>query len=218
MIDWMDGLAPVTDPTERARLARWAVSLRRAHAAGTAQTTGRLALEEGPDAPVGYCCLGIWCEIEHAAGKIERRGNRGQREFRTPDEFTLWTGSTLPHVVMLAGQDNPDLLRIVTQDYSDGPVSLEESAAEHGYWLNHAQTVPDVDTFVAMESVTLCAADLNDDLHLSFDRIADVIIWRYGLTAQELATAEATPRVPEVEDPRPEPLPHAEDAPGVLPF
>jgi hypothetical protein len=217
MIDWMDGLKPVTEPTERARLARWAVSLRRAHAAGTAQTTGRLALMDDTiaDSPEGYCCLGIWCEIEHAAGKIERRDNHSQREFRTPDEFTLWTGSTLPSAVQLAGEDNPDLLRIVLPDQSAGPdPSLEESAAEHGYWLNSAETVPDVDTFVEGESQTLCAADLNDDLGLSFGQIADVVVWRYGLTVEELATAEAAPRVELVEGP----AGVAYDGPGTVPF
>jgi hypothetical protein len=206
MIDWMSGLADVTVESERARLARWAVSLRRAHAAGTAQTTGRLALMDDTiaDSPEGYCCLGIWCEIEHAAGKIERRVNGSQLEFRTPDTYTLWTGSTLPSAVLLAGEDNPDLLRTVLLDQSAGPVpDLEGSAAEHGYWLDDAQTIPDVDTFAAQEAQTLCAADLNDDLGLDFGRIADVVVWRYGLTAEELATAEAEPRVPEVEGPAP---------------
>ena len=52
MIDWSAMLPAVNDRTERARLARWAVSLRRAQAAGTGQTQQELAsLDSGVPSP-----------------------------------------------------------------------------------------------------------------------------------------------------------------------
>jgi len=212
MIDWSAMLPAVDDRTERARLARWAVSLRRAQAAGTGQTQQGLAsldYDETPESPVvQYCCLGIWCEIEHAAGRVERRdpaGRKvGRREFRAPGGYG-WDGSTLPLVIQLDGADNPDLLRIVTRDGGgNDDLTLEEAAADRGYWLDEGRNIPDVDRFVELEAETCAAAELNDGHHLSFGEIADVVVWRYALTAEELATAEAMPRVPEVEGPAPE--------------
>ena len=211
MIDWMDGLDPVTEAPERARLARWAVSLRRAHAAGIPQATGALArierlmdfdTEEPAQETAAYCCLGIWCEIEHAAGRLERKDDAISTELAFCDSQSWWNSSTLPWTARLNGHDNPDLLRIVSRsEVGDG--TLEELARTHGYWADVDETTPDVEHFVDHEARTYCAADLNDDLELPFAEIADVIIWRYGLTAQELAIAEAEPRVPAVEGPEP---------------
>jgi hypothetical protein len=196
----------VTDPQERVRLARWAISLRRAQAAGTGQITGQLA-ERTDSAGVRYCCLGIWCEIEAAGGRLERETkslSSTQVVFRGPGD--IWNSSTLPQAARLANSDNPDLLRFLNREgWSE---DLEGDAAHHGY--RDAQKLADE------EAETACAADLNDDHGLNFGQIADVIAWRFQLTPEELAEAEAEPRVELVEGPAP--LPHAEDGPGMVPF
>jgi hypothetical protein len=195
---WSD----TTNPELRADLARWAVSLRRAAAAGTGQTTGTLAAsqatEEEPE-KAAYCCLGIWCEIARADGRVER-GPLGQVSLQIP--YVTQTGgmnntSLLPRGVFLDGSDNPALLAFL--DRADHEEDLETEAAENGYV--HADGTGDVDAFAEYESRMCAAADLNDDYGLPFEHIADIVVWRYQLTPEELAAAEAAPRVPLVEGP-----------------
>lgn len=81
-------LPDVTLESARADLARWAVSLRRAQAAGTGRTTGQLAIrrpEAGPEV-TGYCCLGIWCEIARARGLVDREEVGNAFSFAGPRE------------------------------------------------------------------------------------------------------------------------------------
>jgi hypothetical protein len=195
---WSD----TTDSDVRADLARWAVSLRRAAAAGTGQTNGLLAenqaTEEEPE-KAAYCCLGIWCEIARAAGRVERKEPSlisSQIPYVHP-ERGLATASLLPSGLYLDGSENPLLLSFL--DREDHAEDLEPEAEENGYV--HADGTGDVAAFVDYEARACAAADLNDDYGLPFGHIADVVIWRYQLTAEELAAAEAAPRVPLVEGP-----------------
>jgi hypothetical protein len=205
---------PVTDPEERAELARWVVSLRRAHAfPAIGQATGKLhhrvrqldATQDGYDraaAGQGYrdtfCCLGIWCALKVAQGQLALDPGVAS-EYGTisygpisdgPSVDVTWSSGALPNTVHLARSADPDLLRIVK--WSDDSLDdFEEDATDHGY--------ADGDAYAEGEASTLTAAELNDDIGLSFDRIADVITWSFQLAAEELATAELAPRVPEVE-------------------
>lgn len=216
-VDWLEWAEPVTDESERADLARWAVSLRRARANRTPQTTGKLTgrswtgdLEEDGSIPLaltGHCCLGIWCQVKLADGTLTAKPDGGQVTYRPVEGEYLPQGSTLPHTVRLAWSNDPDLLAYLDrEDY--GEDTLAELAEEHGY--------ASVEQFVRYERKTATAAELNDDHGLDFGQIADVVVWRFGLTPEELATAEAAPWVPAVEGP--EPIPVAEDGPGILPF
>lgn len=209
--DWLEWAEDVTDPDARADLARWAVSLRRAFAAETRQIQGKLTsrgyAELTSDGVIplnvsGHCCLGVWCAIKTADGTLRARPSGTEVAYQPTDGEYLPQSSTLPTTVRLAGSNDPDLLAFLDREDA-GEGSLEELAAEHGYWLPGNQA-GDVEQFVRYERKTATAAELNDDHGLNFGQIADVIVWRYQLTAQELATAEAAPRVPEVEGPEPE--------------
>jgi hypothetical protein len=208
----MPELEPVTDPTERARLARWVVALRRAYAAGVGQTTGKLhhrMTQLDQAAPRNtFCCLGIQCVLDVAAGTLAREENASSETGTVsygpagtdPAETLGWTSGAMPSVAHLAGSSDPDLLKLISAEgWSD---DLEEEAESYGYV--HAEGRGDVESFVEAEAKTHTAAELNDDFGLNFGQIADIIAWRFELTAEELAQAEAAPRVPEVEGPEPE--------------
>jgi hypothetical protein len=211
----MPELPPVTEEAQRADLARWAVSLRRAHAAGTRQVTGNLhmrnVLDLGGDddddddeteeaAALGgdsYCCLGIWCRVQLAAGVLQVRTIRQAQGYASAahrrTEPVFQEGS-LPAVAQLAGSGDPDLLSTILQE--DGPVDpnydlavlLADGLSEEDWWAENGST-------------SLTAAELNDDCGCNFAQIADIVVWRFGLTDAELADAELAPRVPEVEGP-----------------
>lgn len=215
-------LPDVTLESARADLARWVVSLRRADAAGTRRTTGQLAVSLGqaddPEA-VGYCCLGIWCEIQHARGLVSRDEVGSVRYFAGPEEMR--NSSTLPKSIRLAGSDNPDLLHAVARD-NQGE-DLVQAWRDDCY----DEYSPSLEEWVANNTDTYCAADLNDDLGLPFGQIADIVVWRFQLTPEELAAAELEPRVELVEGPAEEPAADqlaaevhgvAYDGPGTVPF
>jgi hypothetical protein len=153
---------------QRADIARWVVTMRRAVDAGVPQTDGSLR-----DAG-GYCCLGLWCEIAEAAGKLQRRANASTTEWAGLGEVTesAWRSGSLPHAARLGGQEDPELIQLVKRD------DIGDDAG-------------------VLEYVT--AAELNDDHDLDFDQIADVVAWSFGVTPEELAAAELAPRVPAVE-------------------
>jgi hypothetical protein len=212
----MPELAPVTDETQRADLARWAVSLRRAHVAGTRQVTGNLHMRNVPDlgdddyddddeteeaAALGgdsYCCLGIWCRVQLAAGVLQVRTVRQAAGYARagaaePDGGPLiFSEGALPAAALLAGSGDPDLLMTIPQD--NGATDPNFDLAE---WLTAGN--PEREWWAENESTTLTAAELNDDCGCNFAQIADIVVWRFGLTDAELAAAELAPRVPEVE-------------------
>jgi len=201
----MPELPEVTDPAQRADLARWAVSLGRAYAAGIVQMTGELHHR----APAGesYCCLGVWSAIGVAAGRVVRRLSVDPEVIAygpdAPVDHPGWATGQLASPIHLAGAADPDLLTWL--DPEENPAEdLEELALEHGHVF--ADGTGDVESFVEAEAKTATAAELNDDHGLSFAQIRDVVIWRYQLTPEELAAAELAPRVPEVEGPEPEPV------------
>jgi hypothetical protein len=198
----MPELPEVTLESARVDLARWAVSLRRAHAAGTGQARSHLAIrrtgaedgaEDGAER-AAYCCLGIWCEIERARGRVERHELSGFFSFAAPQEAR--NSSTLPKSIHLVDSDNPDLLHTVSRETHG-----EDLEASWGADCYDGPFSPSLEEWVADNADTYCAADLNDDLGLPFGRIADVVVWRYQLTPEELAAAEAAPRVELVEGP-----------------
>lgn len=198
-VDWLEWAAPVADADERADLARWAVSLRRAQAAGTRQVTGTLtgtltSRMEG----IGHCCLGIWCQLKTADGTLTAKLD-GVQVFYQPagGEHHMPSAATLPETARLAGDADPDLLAWLDREEA-GDASLAELAADHGYFIRDT-SVPDVEEYFRYERRIATAAELNDDHGLSFGQIADVVVWRFGLTAEELALAEQAPRVPVVE-------------------
>lgn len=222
----MPELPPVTDETQRADLARWVVSLRRARAAHTRQVTGNLHMrnvlvsdidDETEEATTlgddSYCCLGIWCRVQLAAGVLQVRTVRQAQGYAQAGvaEFDggplSFSEDALPPAAFLAESSDPDLLRTISQE--DGPTDPNADLAEH-----LADGLSEEDWWTEISSCTLTAAELNDDCGLNFAQIADVVVWRFGLTDAELAAAELAPRVPEVEGP----AGVAYDGPGTLPF
>jgi hypothetical protein len=184
----------LTDPAQRADIARWAVSLRRAHAAGTEQVTGQLARFADHDS--GYCCLGVWCEVAEAMGRLSSDREEPSRPVWGSAVTGTMEAMTLPHGAFLNDDSNPQLLGYFTreaEDYYDETATepeteedrqdLIEGLRDGGLWSKR------------------CAAELNDADGLTFAQIADVVVWSYGLTPEELAEAEAAPRVPVVEGP-----------------
>lgn len=213
----MPELPEVTDEAQRADLARWAVSLRRAHAAGTRQVTGNLHMrtvldldDDDDDDDVimeatapgddSYCCLGIWCRVQLAAGVLQVRAYRQAQGYARAEAAEsdggplIFNEGALPEVAYLAGSSDPDLLRTILQE--DGPVDPNYDLA--GYL---ADGLSEEDWWTGNESRALTAAELNDDCGCNFAQIADIVVWRFGLTDAELAAAELAPRVPEVEGP-----------------
>jgi hypothetical protein len=192
----MPELPEVTDTAKRADLARWVVSLRRAYVAQVGQTTGRLHVQvPDGDAEGSYCCLGIWCVVKLAAGVLQRRNpEAGVQQYTDADavdlDFADWADGSLPDSARLAGSSDPNLLRFI--DRSKEGDYLDDMIAESGY---------DADYWVSEAADTFSAAALNDDYGLDFSQIADVVVWRYALSVEELAAAEQAPRVPEVEGP-----------------
>jgi hypothetical protein len=202
----------VTLESARADLARWAVSLRRAHAAGTGQTTGVLARQRrGQLDPerADYCCLGVWCEIARARGLVEREHSDTSDHFSFAGPAGYQNTSTLPASILLANSDNPDLLCTVSrEEYGE---DLMEAWRADCWGGNN----PSLEDWLAENAQVYCAADLNDDHGLNFGQIADVVVWRFQLTPEELADAELEPRVELVEGPG---WTVAYDGPGTLPF
>lgn len=200
-------LPEVTDPSKRADLARWAVSLRRAYAARTRQVTGQLherrnfadIVGEPAWAKDSYCCLGIWCVLQLTAGVLQRRpvAGGGPAQAYGPAGKELrdgsWSEGALPLGGFLGGSADPDLLTYICQDEGPSDPNSDLSA-----WLADGH---EVGSWWANEGTTVTAAELNDNVGLNFTQIADVVVWRFGLTDAELRTAELAPRVPEVEGP-----------------
>jgi hypothetical protein len=210
MVMMPERLLDVTLESARADLARWAVSLRRAHAAGTGQTTGVLARRQlGEwDVRADYCCLGVWCEIARARGLVEREQSDTSDHFSFAGPAEYQNTSTLPASIVLANSQNPDLLCTVSRE--DHGEDLMEAWRADCYDGNN----PSLEDWLAENAQVYCAADLNDDHGLNFGQIADVVVWRFQLTPQELADAELEPRVELVEGP----AGVAYDGPGTVPF
>lgn len=193
----MPELEEVTDPAQRADLARWVVSLRRAYAAETGQATSKLHVCDAH--ADSYCCLGIWCVVQTAAGVLERDDLDDVRRYgrvggKLDGDLRIWSDGALPDAAKLANATDPDLLRFVDRDRVDDDVDtavavyVEEFGATAEDWAEH-------------NASSVSASELNDDHGLNFAQIADVVAWRYQLTARELIVAEFSPRVPEVEGP-----------------
>lgn len=211
----MPTLPEVTDPEQRAELARWAVALRRAHAAGTGQAEKKLhhrsRVLDVDGNQIGwensFCCLGIWCAMKAEAGVLVSASGPGSGfeygsvAYGDADDHARdeegdhgFASGALPAPALLADSADPDLLRGVFEP-SEQP-DLDDEAEAAGY--------VDAEAFVEEEATTVSAAELNDDHGLNFAQIADVVVWRYQLTPEELAEAEKAPRVPAVEGPEPE--------------
>lgn len=192
---------------QRADLARWAISLRRASAARTLQTTGQLTrLNHSEERrTVAHCCLGIWCQIKLAAGELVSQASSSAPatvEYASPMIGSMRQGGNLPWEVELVGQLDPILLTVLVRDAED----MSEGELED-LGLFEGESGAELASVVAGNAEDFTAAQLNDDIELTFDQIADVIAWSFQLTDAELAAAERAPRVPEVEGPAPEPAP-----------
>lgn len=172
------------DDAERADIARWVVAMYRAHAAETEQTTGNLRDD------TGHCCLGLWCEIATARGVLAVRTNAlhdnhvqewvGLGESDGPDHG--WQSGALPEAAYLGGLDDPEVMSFASREvYGDSPAELQFASEDDGDW-----------TMVS-------AAGLNDDHGLTFAQIADLVVWSYAVTAEELAAASSAPRVGAIE-------------------
>lgn len=172
---------PLTD-TERADIARWVVAMYRAHQAEVEQARGHLKADDG------YCCLGLWCEIATARGQLKVRTRVGHGlhsvEWAGLDVQLdgQWEYGALPGAAYLGGLDDPQVIRLACRDdIGDDAEALEWAALDGRDWN------------------TVSASNLNDDHGLNFSQIADLVVWSYGVTAEELAAAELAPRVTVVE-------------------
>jgi hypothetical protein len=163
-------------PEERADIARWVVALRRAHHNGTGQTKGNLGDR------VSYCCLGIQCRLAEADGRLESRLAVVARDaaytlWRPAGiERAAWEESTLPMRARLARSQNPPIFSYLPPEHDRD----DEADPEYDF-------------------VALAAADLNDHHELNFAQIADLVAWSFAITPEELAAAEAAPRVESIE-------------------
>ncbi len=140
---------------------RWLAALRSGEYPQAEGYLAVAAMREGEHRPVGFCCLGVLCEIAVADGVVERELMLGGDHFLYSNE-----GSELPSEVMRwAGLDQaiPDVRTEHIHD--DGCLVREDGGCDWG--LNP------IDDDDGLQEFSL--AELNDERHLNFDQIADII-------------------------------------------
>lgn len=109
--------------------------------------------------PRGFCCLGVLCEIAVADGIVERALNGEHYEYadegsELPDAVQRWAGLS---------QAIPD---VRTEHIHDDQCLMNEDGGCD--WLDNPVTPDD-----GLQEFSL--AELNDERHLNFDQIADII-------------------------------------------
>lgn len=147
----------------------WRDRLREAHREGVRQAKGFLAIVEDETVGVGYCCLGIRCEQGVNAGRLVRNENNDDMDGRR--YFTYFEVEETPQNGM-AGH----LPEVEARLLASG-LDADEIGDPYDPWIINEPDLHDRDGNRLMVS----AASANDDLHLSFDQIADCITYTYGL-------------------------------------
>lgn len=148
----------------KAHMREWRDALREAHKRGTPQTTGVLNRSASGGSlrnrPVGFCCMGIWCEVAVTAGRLSTDV--------IPDvEITYYKDPVSEHIDSAEMPESEiEYLGLSRTD----PILF--SAVDHG--LDREGN-----------ALHYSASQLNDSQRLNFDQIADCMTWTYSLDEED---------------------------------